>query len=467
MRKAFVGVVSLAILTAVIQTWAQAPQGQYSDPSQFHLAKTGVPIAGIPEEEALKIYERQAETLRQLPGAVSVSFMAEGLVVETANPSALPAVVEGLPVFAIPPVDPRAAPGGWVLPLPPPAPPLEPPVVHTEPPPVQCPPGTHAETAASRCRLDNPPPDPPGVELLPPPPGVIVLKPGNVREQADSCPEGFQEVKVYNNWRFCINPNKPEPIPPMMAPPIAGIPFEKALEIHNRHVEELSKLPGVDAVGLGADGIHVYTANPEVLPKEVEGVPIIPLPPIGPARFLSHAVYNQIRPLHSAVGIRDSSLGGSVTLTGVALSQGKPWLTFPSHALSACLNIAPCPPTLPPLNQCTHYNTQGQATMIQPVSPGSPTVGFAQRWAPLDPNIFDSQGHLIHASVPSPDIAVAYMDNDTIEGDGSLCRPKGRDLECFARCFVFRNCGPSCAKHYREGKDAFLLGGETRWVARV
>jgi hypothetical protein len=89
MRKTVVGAVSLAILIAVIQTWAQAPQGKYSDPLRFHLAKTGVPIAGIPEEEPLKIYERHAEKLRQLPGAESVSFMAEGLVVSKEQPRRL------------------------------------------------------------------------------------------------------------------------------------------------------------------------------------------------------------------------------------------------------------------------------------------------------------------------------------------------------------------------------------------
>jgi len=57
--------------------------------------------------------------------------------------------------------------------------------------------------------------------------------------------------------------------------PLAGIPFEKAREIHLRHVDELSDLPGVIGVGLGAEGIHVTTHNPEVVPKEVEGVPII------------------------------------------------------------------------------------------------------------------------------------------------------------------------------------------------
>lgn len=228
MRKAFIGIVGLAVLVAVIQTWAQAPQGKYSDPAQFHLAKPGVPIAGISEEEALKIYERHAEELRKLPGAVSVSFMAEGLVVETANPAVLPAAVEGLPVFAVPPVDPRAAGGlDYALSNPPKSPPPpvpEPPHDHeaTEPPLPECPPGTYLQPGEGRCRLLNPAPssDAPEPKLLPPPSGVIVLKPGKVREQAEKCPEDFpEEVEGYGGWRFCVDPNNPQQVPPLWVPP--------------------------------------------------------------------------------------------------------------------------------------------------------------------------------------------------------------------------------------------------------
>ena len=284
MRRAFIGVASLVILIAVLQTWAQAPPGKYSDPSRFHLAKPGVPIAGIPQEEAVKIYERQAEKLRQLPGAVSVSFMAEGLMVETANPAALPAAVEGLPVFAIPPVDPRGGRGlDYALSNPPPLyspPPPEPPTVSEPPPPPECPPGTYLKPGEGRCRRLNPPPftnvEP---KLLPPPPGVIVLKPGKVRENMDSCPEKFEEIKAYG-WRFCVDPQNPEEIPPLYGPPIAGIAYEDALAINNRHVDDLMKIPGVVAAGLGIDGIHVETSNPKLVPKQIEGLPVIVDPPV-------------------------------------------------------------------------------------------------------------------------------------------------------------------------------------------
>jgi hypothetical protein len=56
-----------------------------------------------------------------------------------------------------------------------------------------------------------------------------MIRPGKVREQAESYPDGFKEVRGENNWRFCIAPSHPEAIPPLMVPPINGIPFEEAL----------------------------------------------------------------------------------------------------------------------------------------------------------------------------------------------------------------------------------------------
>jgi hypothetical protein len=343
MRKTIVGAVSLAIVIVVMQTWAQAPPGKYSDPSRFHLAKPEVPIAGIPQDEALKIYERQAEKLRQLPGAVSVSFMAEGLMVGTANPAALPAAVEGLPVFAVPPVDPRAAGGlDYALSNPPPPyapPPPESPTVNEPLPPPECPPGTYLKPGEGRCRRLNPPPianiEP---KLLPPPPGVTVLKPGKVRERADTCPEGFEEVEGYGGWRFCVNPRNPEKIPPLWSPPVAGIPYEEVIEIHKRHVEDLANLLGVESVGLQDDGIHVFTKNPEVVPKSAEGVPIIVHPATGrKIKLLNHTYNIPVRPLHGAILIGGAGYG---TLTGVTLSDGHPWLIFPAHIAGTC-NIVP------------------------------------------------------------------------------------------------------------------------------
>jgi hypothetical protein len=112
------------------------------------------------------------------------------------------------------------------------------------------------------------------VQLLPPPDGVIVLKPGKVREQAEACPEGFEEVEGYGGWRFCVDPHNPEPIPPLWSPPIAGIPFEEAEKILARHQQALIRLSGVGGVGLGSEGIEVEADDPAAVPSNVEGLPI-------------------------------------------------------------------------------------------------------------------------------------------------------------------------------------------------
>ncbi|MGE4091119.1 MAG: hypothetical protein AB7G75_09795 [Candidatus Binatia bacterium] len=406
----------------LVLTYAGAQQGpsRGDPPQQFHLATPGQPIAGIPQDEALDIYQRNAEKLRQMPGALSVSFTAEGLVVETFKPEVLPATVEGLPVFPIPPVAKNADLGPLdAVPVnpPEPVPPEEPSHDQEHPGDLalpDCPPGTHREPGEVRCRFDTPPPqDVPKVDLLPPPPGVVVLKPGKVREQADACPENFKEVEGYGGWRFCVDPNNPEPIPPLWSPPINGISYEKALEIHHRHVLELSDLPGVQGVGLGADGIHVSTNDPSVVPKEVEGVPIIiDPPPAGSVQPLFHTTTTNIRPLHGAVAMNDITSGagqGWGSITGVALSEGKPWLVFPSHLLNNCNQVSPCPPELnTPLNQCPHYVTANQHIIAQPPVFPLPNIGYVQRWTQLS------------NTVTSPDVAAAFMDSNLIEGDGSV-----------------------------------------------
>jgi hypothetical protein len=399
----------------LMHSWAQGPQERVNQPSKFHLAEQGEPIAGIPQDEALKIFDRHVHELYALPGTVSVSFMAEGLVVETMKPEALPAAVEGLPVFAIPPIDPRAGMGiDEALSSPPlqaePAPAPEPPQVVQEPPARPCAPGYTRDPVSGECLGKSSEPLPPGPELLPPPPGVIVLKPGKVREQADVCPEGFEEVEGYGGWRFCVDPHNPEKIPPLWSPPIAGIPYEKVLEIHSRHVEELGKLPGVESAGLGADGIHVYTSNPDIVPKEIEGVPVKIFPATGmPGTTLSHTYNTFVRPLHGAVTVTETTLAGSYgTLTGVTLADGKPWLIFPAHFLGTCDDPPPCTATLP-LNQCQHYNTGTQPLLLQPVTGGlAGSIGYAQRWTPISSTFY------------SPDVAAAFMDSDIQDGNGSL-----------------------------------------------
>ena len=315
----------------LFHAFAQAPVSSSEEQQKFRLAVPGQPIAGIPFEEALEIYKRHEEELRTLPGAVSVSFTADGLLVETANPSAVPDAVEGLPVIPALPVDPRAA-GGLVgattspptevkpIPLP-----DRPEPVHPELQP--CPSGMFRAPGEGRCRYINPPdtsPAAPDPQFLSPPDGVVVLKPGKVREQAAACPKGFKEVEGYGGWRFCVDPFNPEKIPPLWSPPIAGIPYEEVLEIYDRHWEALAKLPGIEGVGLRTDGIHIHTAHPEAVPKEVEGLPIIVHPATGrKIKLLNHTFNSPVHPLHGGVFISQDPQESGV-LTGMALSQGTP-----------------------------------------------------------------------------------------------------------------------------------------------
>ena len=117
---------------------------------------------------------------------------------------------------------------------------------------------------------------------LPAPPGVIVLGPDDKREHRPDlheCPAGYREYEKYR-WRFCNPLAKPQVIPAdMMTPPIAGIPYEEAKAIHDRHKKELIQLPGATAVGLTAEGIVVETDQPELVPSTLEGLPVHTKPP--------------------------------------------------------------------------------------------------------------------------------------------------------------------------------------------
>lgn len=301
-RTVMIGVCLWGGLT--LQSGAQGPQERTEPPQKLRHATPGQSIAGIPFDEALQIYYRHEEELRTLTGAVSVGFTADGLVVETSNPDVLPTSVEGLPVIPVPPVDPRAAMGleeGIPLPSPAAPEPVPPPVVEERPPADmqrECGSEAHWDPKVGRCRR-NVPLSIPSPRFLPAPPGVIVLKPDGRREQKEVCPPSFEEVTEYGGWRFCVDPARPEPIPPLWEPPIAGIPYEKALEIHHRYADELMKIPGVTSVGLGLDGIHVSTDNPAIVPSQVEGLPIKIDPP-EEVMPMGHTFNNPVRSLHGA-----------------------------------------------------------------------------------------------------------------------------------------------------------------------
>jgi hypothetical protein len=245
----------------LLPSFAQEPQEMVNPPSAPPPGPQMPLVENMSQAEGLAIFERHAAELKQLPGVVAVWLEADGIHVYTHNPAVLPTEVEGLPVMAVTSLGDGKA-QKEVSPL----------------PDGQCGPGTHWDAEVKRCKRTVPLPVPPPV-YLPPPPGVIVLRPGGVREQAESCPEGFNEIVERGDWHFCVDPGHPETIPLMMVPPIAGIPYEECLAILERHREELHQIPGVQGTGLGAEGIVVETDNPALLPSEVEGLPIKAEPP--------------------------------------------------------------------------------------------------------------------------------------------------------------------------------------------
>ena len=270
------------------------------------------------------------------------------------------------------------------------------------------------------------------VYILPPPPGVIVVHPDGIREEADECPAGFQEY-INLSWRFCLGPGVSTVPTDIMEPPIAGIPHEECLQILERHREFLEQLPGMESVGMGAGGISVYTSNPDVVPAEVEGLPIITKPALGRGILSNHTITNQIRPLHGGVDISEDPavfpLSSRATLTGIAVADGKPWLIFPSHMTHQCASPSPCPPPASPsndLNACPHNviipaTQQHAGTLIitqpdtdQPTIKGR--VGWLQRWDPIRP------GGL------STDVAAAFMDDDSNEQNGSLRADRKQEM---------------------------------------
>jgi hypothetical protein len=207
-----------------------------------------------------------------------------------------------------------------------------------------------------------------------------------------------------------------------MEPPIAGISFEEAQKIFERHQEELGQLPGVQSVWLGAEGIEVRTTNPAVVPSQIESLPVKAVLPTGTLQGANHSQTNRIRPLHGGAAGGDFSFG---TLTSVGLSQGKPWLIFPAHLLPTCSQPSPCPPgSTAALNNCPHnVVVTGTRQFIQPPFGSlAQQVGLAQRWDPLQ------------AGVDTNDVAAAFMDIDNVDGNGSISAD--RRLEMFDRSFT-------------------------------
>ncbi|MEW6296903.1 MAG: hypothetical protein AB1671_04080 [Thermodesulfobacteriota bacterium] len=68
---------------------------------------------------------------------------------------------------------------------------------------------------------------------------------------------------------------------PPMDPPVNGRPATEVRRIFERHRASFESLPRVQGIGLGPEGILVYTDRPEQLPPTVEGVPVVAREPMG------------------------------------------------------------------------------------------------------------------------------------------------------------------------------------------
>lgn len=383
MRRVFIIIACIGVGIILLHSWGRSQDsretgGHPPAPLPAPPVRDLPRIAGRPYEEVRAIARRHQEELMKVPGVYIVGVGEKGILVgvfvhttaqgekpATLPPAlqALPATIEGLPVEVRP------------------------------------------------------------LYVLPPPPGVIVLKPGGIREQADACPPAFQELFLYG-WRFCVDRNAPEPIPTAMTePPIAGIPYEEALKILERHQEELSQLPGVTAVGMGSEGITVETTNPSAVPSAVDGVPVKVRPPRGQAVGTDHTFTAPSPQLHGGVAVSSIPMptGMLGTLNGIALSEGKPYLILPTHILHQCGSAPPCALASsgqPPLNSCNHTPPQPPSENIQQSPSASPTVvGRTIRW-----------DHLVPITSTSTDVAAAFMDNDSIEGNASLTADRRQEM---------------------------------------
>ena len=116
--------------------------------------------------------------------------------------------------------------------------------------------------------------------LVRPMESTIVLYPDGAWTEEAACLPDLLEETFFNNWRFCRDPERNDRIPPLWQLPVNGIPYEEVEEIFAANQDALMAIDGVSSVGLGANGILVHTSKPELVPEEVEEVPIRILAPL-------------------------------------------------------------------------------------------------------------------------------------------------------------------------------------------
>ena len=125
----------------------------------------------------------------------------------------------------------------------------------------------------------------------------------------------------------------------------AGIPYEEALAIFERHQDELFGIPGLMGGGLGIKGIYLAVLPTHGnVPAAVEGLPIQTEPYLQP-RLMRHTEATRVRPFHGGVLSRPiaSTLRADWTMTTVVLAHGDPWIIFAAHCLSVATSPLNCP----------------------------------------------------------------------------------------------------------------------------
>ncbi|MGH7964797.1 MAG: hypothetical protein ACRERD_23775, partial [Candidatus Binatia bacterium] len=125
-------------------------------------------------------------------------------------------------------------------------------------------------------------------KLLPPVAGVPRAKALNILERHRAALmrlPGVESIGLGSN-AIIVSTENPGVLPiqiegipvearlPMRLPSSGGLPYKEAEAILERNKEWLMRLPGVDDVQLGVEGIVISTKNPDLVPPIVEGLPV-------------------------------------------------------------------------------------------------------------------------------------------------------------------------------------------------
>ncbi len=247
---------------------------------------------------------------------------------------------------------------------------------------------------------------------LPPPPGVPNLQLDPVGPMPETLPGSCGPMQHWGPGG-CV-----DGAPEMGVTEINGIPWKEALEIYDRHRDELQKIPGVMSVGIGVNGIilGVLPQHGET-PTTVDGLPVETEPFMGMQNYLHRTATQKVRPFHGGLAFAQTAdvPMPTCTMTTVALVHGDPWIVFPAHCLypltCGVQSHYPPGPGGTPLWQVSRYSSP-DTQIFQPPNPGTSDdlIGWVQRYS-------------LAAATPQAvvlDVAIAAMDNNAVDRDLSV-----------------------------------------------